>query len=144
VRIEIVEGSGTGSVATTDPLGSYYLFGTFSNTITVQASKKGYATSTMHLAITNYGQRADLSFTLDLSAPSVDITGDYTLTVSADPSCSGLPDVARARNYGLSIVPITMLAGGPHQYQGILSGAAFDQLSFSNQLHINVRTIGAP
>src|SRR5262249_20803676 len=105
VRVEVVDGPGTGAVATTGPLGTYNRSGTFSDTLTVQASKDGYATSTTRLPITNDGGRAYLSFALDPSAPSADISGDYTLTVTADSSCMGLPEAARVRTYVLSLVP---------------------------------------
>src|SRR5215467_9001477 len=73
VRIEVVDGAGTDAVATSDRSGAFSLSGTFSNTITVQAVKDAYKTYLTHYTITQLGRY--LSITLDLDAPSVDITG---------------------------------------------------------------------
>jgi len=38
-------------------------------------------------------------------APRLDLAGDFTMTVAADPACTGLPDELRTRSYQVSIVP---------------------------------------
>ena len=50
-------------------------------------------------------------FFLDVLAVPVSIAGDYTLTFIADPSCTTLPDEARARTYATTITP------APHRPQ---------------------------
>jgi len=44
-------------------------------------------------------------FALDALGEAVDVSGDYTLTLTADSGCPDLPDEARSRTYNASIVP---------------------------------------
>jgi hypothetical protein len=75
-----------------------------------------------------------LVFRLESTAPSVDPTGEYTLTVIADSSCTAFPDDAGRRTYKLTIgrhprSPLPLL------YQGTLSGATFYQ---SNEFRFDI------
>jgi hypothetical protein len=61
------------------------------------------------------------NLSLQPDGPPANIAGEYTLTVTADRSCSTLPDEVRTRTYSATIVP----GGRPTAFQGRVSGARF-------------------
>lgn len=113
---------------------AYALPGGFSGTITVRASKDGYISVTKSYQ-TAYPGWQDLSFSLELSTPSVNIAGNYTLTLTADNACTELPEPARSRTYAAAIVPSPTL---PNQYEAVLSGATFYPSALNDRLGIGV------
>jgi len=107
----------------TDDRGQFKMSGPFSGTLTVLASKDGYLSLTQNTQVTSGPTGAlSLVFRLDPTGPSVDITGEYNLTLIADARCTALPAVARSRTYKLAIAPNTQ---SPLLYTGVLSGATF-------------------
>jgi hypothetical protein len=70
------------------------------------------------------GGRQSVAITLNLSTSSVDLTGNYDITFTADTSCRALPDAARVRTYSVTI-SLSSGAPTPNQYQGVLTGARF-------------------
>jgi hypothetical protein len=110
-----------GASALTDPTGRFELPGAFSGNITVRASKADYIPVTKPYETRFAGAQA-LHFSLELSRSSANITGDYTATFRADPSCTQLPEATRARTY---IAIITPRATTPTTYDVVLSGARF-------------------
>jgi hypothetical protein len=119
VRVEVVDGPSAGVFATTDTAGHYELPGV-SQPFTVRATKDGYAPFTTTRS-KEYGPLY-LWIVLALSTPSVNLAGDYTLTLTADTACSGLPDVARSRTYTVSM---TSMPNTPENYRAVLGGATF-------------------
>jgi hypothetical protein len=120
VRVEVVDGLSAGVFATTNTVGHYEL-PWVSEPFTVRATKEGYAPFTT----TRSMQYSPLSIwiVLALSTPSVNLTGDYTLTLTADTACSGnLPDAARSRIYTVSM---TSIPNTPENYRAVLGGATF-------------------
>jgi hypothetical protein len=111
VRVEVVDGPRAGTLATTDNSGRFSMPGPFSaGSITLAASKDGYVRSTQSLTLKEWP--AGVTFWLELTTPSVNITGEYTLTLTADSTCTpptwespgwGLPDVAQTRAYTATI-----------------------------------------
>jgi hypothetical protein len=120
VRVEVVDGPSAGVFATTNTAGRYELPGVFSEPFTVRATKEGYAPFTTTLSM-RYSP-VSISIVLALSTPSVNIAGDYTLTLTADTACSGLPDAARSRSYAVSM---TSMPNTPANYRAVLAGATF-------------------
>jgi hypothetical protein len=118
VRVEVVDGPSTGVLATTNAAGQYELPGVL-EPFTVRATKDGYAPFTTTRSV---GSIPFFSIVLALNTPSVNIAGDYTLTLTADPACSGLPDAARSRTYPVSM---TSLPNTPDNYRAVLGGAMF-------------------
>jgi Carboxypeptidase regulatory-like domain len=119
VRVEIVEGSQAGAFAITESNGGFTIPGPFSGAISVRASKEGYVTATQQIQILNHG----VNFYLDTTSPSVDMTGQYSLTLVADSTCTAIPDVARKRTYQMAVAHHPRL--WPSEYEGVLSGATF-------------------
>jgi hypothetical protein len=116
-RVEIIAGDRSGIFETTDANGRFRMPGTFTGTVTVRASKDGYKAESSTLPPTVPFPRVlvappppnNLNFSMSLSlepeSPPVNIAGEYTLTITADRSCSALPDEARTRTYRAEILP---------------------------------------
>ena len=119
VRVEVVDGLSAGVFATTNTVGHYELPGV-SEPFTVRATKDGYAPFTTTRS-TGYSPLS-IYIVLALSTPSVNLAGDYTLTLTADTACSGLPDAARSRSYTVSM---TSRPNTPENYRAVLGGATF-------------------
>jgi hypothetical protein len=119
VRVEVVDGPSAGIFATTNPVGHYEL-PAVSEPLTIRATKDGYAPFTTTRSIGD--SPLSIYIVLALSTPSVSMAGDYTLTLTADTACSGLPDAARSRTYTVSM---TSLPNTPENYRAFLSGATF-------------------
>ena len=103
VIIEVVGGPRNGANATTDPSGRYAFSGTFTSTVSLRASKDGYVPVVKSATASVTSGPQDLSFSLEQIASSANIAGEYTLTLSADASCTDLPAVARTRSYPATI-----------------------------------------
>ena len=97
VRVEVMDGPRRGVFALTDSSGNYALPGVFSGSVTLRASKAGY------LAVTQTffgGHAGENIFGFRLQTPSsVNLLGNYTLTVTVDPACAAFPLEARSRTY---------------------------------------------
>jgi Carboxypeptidase regulatory-like domain len=121
VRIQVVEGSQVGVSTLTDASGRFELPGTFTGVVVVQAEKAGYFSMTRRTGPGPYvGGRQGLFFDMALDAPSVNLTGDWNLTLQADGSCAAVPDVLRTRTYTASVAPSSFKS---QNYVALLSGA---------------------
>jgi Carboxypeptidase regulatory-like domain len=123
VRIQVVEGTQVGVSMMTDASGRFELPGTFTGVVVVRAEKAGYVSMTRRTEPGPYvGGRQTLFFDMELDAPSVNLTGDWNLTLQADGSCAAVPDGLRTRTYTASLAPSLFR---PQNYVGLLSGAEF-------------------
>ena len=129
-RVEIVAGDRAGTFETSDRTGRFRMPGTFTGTVTIAASKDGYHQESMTLPHPQMMRRLpsppeNLNLWTNLSlqpdAPVANIAGEYTLTITADRSCSALPDEVRTRTYRATIAA----TGRPTAFQGRLSDARF-------------------
>jgi hypothetical protein len=132
-RVEVVEGPGLGVCAVTNASGNYALPGVYTKAITVRASKPGYGTHTTTVSPTEFWPSSEFKRFFTLDSPSVDLTGDYTLTVTADPKCSEFPPAAQSRTYQATMTPVE---DGANRYFIVLSGARF--YSFYNRIYARV------
>jgi hypothetical protein len=117
VRVEVVSGPNAGLVATTDQNGRFLLPGTFTSVITVTAFADGYVPETRTMPPVFPPGRPlptpapgevigfDMGFQLAPAGPSANLAGVYTLTLTADRTCTNLPDRARTRTYTATITP---------------------------------------
>jgi hypothetical protein len=123
VRIQVVEGSQVGVSTMTDASGRFELPGTFTGVVVVQAEKAGYVSMTRRTRSGPYvGGRQTLFFDMALDAPSVNLTGDWNMTLQAEASCAAVPELLRTRTYTASLAPSLLR---PQNYVGLLSGAEF-------------------
>ena len=100
VRIAIV---GTGLSTVTGDDGRFELMGGMGIPTTVLVTKEGYAAETHTVIWLPDPTRDNLVVSL-AARNSVDISGEYTMTLSADSACADLPGEARSRTYTASIV----------------------------------------
>ena len=121
--VRVVNGPRAGTTAMTDDAGRFSMPGTFTQSaITVVASKEGYSPETWNFPPP--GRRVEgghwgFSFRLEPLAPSANLAGEYTLTLTANEACTRLPEEARTRTYTATIVP----GSRPTTFIGRLSDA---------------------
>src|SRR5262249_11938595 len=124
--VEVLDGPQTGMSTIVDAEGSFSLSGTFDDATRFRAAKEGHLTTTqVSRTVPNAGRYLD--FHLEVSAPPVNMAGDYTLTFIADSACVGLPDDMRTRTYAATITPShpTNIPTANTNFQVSLSGASF-------------------
>ena len=109
-KVEVMTGSRIGTVATTDDAGRFSIPGTFIGTVTVIASKDGYVPEARTVPFlsrlppgTTGAGSWEVAFSLEPVGPPVNITGQYTVTLTADSACH-IPQEARTRTYTSTIV----------------------------------------
>ena len=124
-RLEVVDGSRAGLSTTTDSAGRFVLNGPFGSPTTVRASREGYQARTITWTCPQNvcnNLPPVLSFVLASATPSADLTGNYTVTVSADLACVDLPPAARNRTFAAAIA---LYEGVNWNYRAELTGATF-------------------
>ena len=102
VHIGVAEGSRVGVSAVSDGAGHYELPGTFTGSLVLRAEKPGYAPVTIgHQPPPFSGSsRRDIYLT---NPETPDVTGDWSVTLIANGSCTEIPEAIRTRFYGGSI-----------------------------------------
>ena len=98
-RVEIADGLRAGASTTTDSVGTFRLDGTFDTGTRVRASMGGYVAADSAVAC----PLCTLVFRLRPERPSIDMTGQYTLTLAADPTCHDLPGPLVSRNFTATV-----------------------------------------
>ena len=112
--VDVIGGTGTGLSTVTDAYGRYRLYGVAAN-VQIRASKDDYAPANGSLFVASH-----LSLNLAIvPVRQTDITGEYVLVITADSSCTSLPDDARQRRYTARITQT-----GP-RFRVVLSDAVF-------------------
>ena len=122
-RVEVVDDRGAATVTTTDGHGHFSLPGPFTGTVRVTASHDGHLSQTKTYALPDQartGAQGRVTFGLEAPGSSAQIVGNFTVTLTADASCTGLPDEGRARGYSTTITGDVR-----NGFAGRLSGARF-------------------
>jgi Carboxypeptidase regulatory-like domain len=119
-RVEVIDGPRRGVFAMTDASGDYALPGVFSDSVGLRASKAGYVAVTQTFFGGHPGENV---FGFRLQTPtSINLNGDYTLTITVNPACSQFPLEARSRTYQATAAPAP---NSTNSYMLALSGATF-------------------
>lgn len=116
-RVEIIEGAQPGIATVSGAYGRFMLSGVLRDGVRVSASKQGYVTVINEIQIP---RSTDVVWQLESTEASADLAGEYSLTLIADATCAGLPDLARKRTY---VVALTRDSRSPFQYAGTLGAA---------------------
>ncbi len=124
--VEVLDGPQAGTATTSDAAGAFSLTGTFDGTTRFRATKEGYVAATQSFG--SIVTRKAISFALDVLAGSVNISGNYTLTFTADRACADrLPPEVRTRTYAATIAPGSFPSRPANTYfTAALSGAELD------------------
>ena len=102
-RVDVLDGPQAGLSMLSDGAGQFTYSGTFVSSVTFRVSKDGYVSTTGTSRVSAPGGRPWAYVRLALVDAPADIAGDYTLTFTADASCTSLPDDARARTYAVTV-----------------------------------------
>jgi hypothetical protein len=101
--VTVISGIGEGLIAPTDARGYYALYGV-AGQVEMQATRDGYLDRTQQVNVTSHGSQ---SFEMVASRPRIDLSGTYTLTVSAEgtsgPCLPGFPEPLKRRIYTASV-----------------------------------------
>jgi hypothetical protein len=95
VRIAVTNGPSAGMVTTANP---HYTFWGVSGDIEILATKEGYQDTRTRITMTKDPERLDVEL-VPLLFPAANVAGIYTLTVTAAPECSALPEPARVKTF---------------------------------------------
>ena len=114
VRVDVLEGRGAGLFTTRLVNNRYALYGVAGNTL-VRVSGRGYREHNQRLVVTDH---TTIEVEMVPERPRAQISGDYTLTITADPArCGALPGEVRIRRYAAQVTQLgpeilVRLAGG--------------------------------
>jgi hypothetical protein len=101
--VTVISGVGEGLISPTDASGYYALYGV-AGQVQVQATRDGYLDSSQQVNVTSHGSH---SFEMVASRPRIDLSGTYTLTISAEgtsgPCLPGLPEPLKRRIYTATV-----------------------------------------
>ncbi len=102
-KVEVLDGPQAGLSMLSDGGGQFTYTGTFTSSVTLRVSKDGYVSATGTSRVSAPGGRPWAYVRLEPVAAHANIAGDYTVTFTADASCTSLPAEARSRTYAATI-----------------------------------------
>ena len=114
IRVEVLEGRGAGLFTTRLVNGRYALYGVAGDAV-VRVSGRGYRDHIQRVAVTDH---TTIEVEMVPERPRAMISGDYTLTITANPTrCGALPAELRVRRYTARVTQLgpeilVTLAGG--------------------------------
>ena len=112
-----VTGPTAGPSVNTDGEGRYRLYGAPPGNVQMRVTKEGYQPNYSNVVVSDHQTQ---NFPLTLTTSRADVTGTYTLTITADASCSAtLPPETRSRTYAAVVTQL-----GP-QLDVTLTGPTF-------------------
>lgn len=119
-RVEVIDGLRRGVFVLTDASGNYALPGMFSGPVTLRASKAGYLAVAQAFFGGHPGENT-FGFRLQTTT-SVNLLGNYTVSITVDPACAAFPLETRSRTYQATATPAP---NSTNSYLLVLSGATF-------------------
>jgi hypothetical protein len=104
-KVEMLDGPQAGASTLTDAEGVFRFSGHFTSDITLRASFEGFASSAKTLILANgTGSEGLIGFTLQPNQPGLQLSlGLYDLTISADGSCTDVPEDLRTVTFTVII-----------------------------------------
>jgi hypothetical protein len=151
--VEVLDGPSAGTTAIADGTGLFAIRGDFDENTHFRATKAGHADGVAKMGPICAGCHPNFWMYFYLAVPDAPaaLTGDFTLTITADATCAGLPEHARQRTYSVHIAPAASqptaqitsftgtIAGGQvtgRTYDGIWFALAGNYIEFwSGDLH---------
>lgn len=109
VRIEVVSGPQTGTATFSDESGNFVIEPKLSATSQIRASKPGYIESVQFVG--GAGPTVELKFVLSSANAPLDWRGNYDVTLTADATCTELPEIARRRTYAATVGARVVFSG---------------------------------
>ena len=132
VHIGVAAGSRVGVSAVSDGAGHYELPGTFTGAQVLRAEKPGFAPVTiLHHSSVSGPSRRDIYLT---NPETADVSGDWTVTLIANSSCTEIPEAIRTRSYRGSI---RLENYPPHHFDSKLQSDALTS-NWSNNISVSV------
>ena len=135
--VEVLDGPQAGTSTRAGANGEFSFPGTFDNATRFQASMPDHVAATRTVSLR---PRRWIAFELPPLVPPVDMSGEYTLTITADPVCAELPPDARTRTYAASARSIPAYSGT--YFDVTLSGAVVIRCFRSQRASVDGRRRG--
>jgi hypothetical protein len=129
--VTVVNGPQAGTSMTTNAEGRFTYSQVVTSAVTFRASKEGYLAGEAASRTSAPGGTPWVYIQLEAVASPVNIEGDYTLTLTADSTCVGIPSELRTRTYAVTIEPRSAPPARP--------GTAFTLLALGSPLLDNYR-----
>ena len=108
-RVEALDGASAGATGTADGNGLVTVNGTFTSETHFRATHAGHESVTQRwscsVAVCGGNARPWLNFQLRPDSPAIDLAGEYTLTITAGPSCGEIPNESRSRSHQATLSP---------------------------------------
>ena len=108
-RLEVLDGASAGTTGVADGNGVVTVNGTFTSETHFRATHNGHESVTQRwsCSVPVCGGNAQpwLNFQLRPDSPAIDLAGEYTLTITAGPSCSEIPHESRSRSHQVTLSP---------------------------------------
>lgn len=129
-RVTVLDGPQRGVTVFTDGQGSFQFEPVFRSGFNVRASKAGYRDHAIWIP----GPETPARFRLDSINAALNISGNYTLTFTADTACTSIPGYARRRSYEAAVsytggTILVSLGGGG--YGGAAGGGYFNNVLYA-------------
>lgn len=124
-RVEVLNGPQAGKVAVTTHLGEFSVSGAFDDTTRFRATMDGHreATAALPPSCAACIPHWWIHFSLQAVAPPADLTGPYTVTLTADSACASLPEQARSRTIDVTVTRLADSDGVPASRFTVTGGA---------------------
>ena len=124
-RVEVLNGPQAGKVAVTTHEGEFSISGAFDGTTRFRATMEGHreATGAFPPACDACNPHWWIHFSLEAVAPHADLTGAYTMTITADSTCASLPEPARSRTLDVTVTPLADSEWAPDSRFTVTGGA---------------------
>jgi hypothetical protein len=119
--VEVTAGSSAGITTTTNERGRFSLPEKIAVPFTLRITGDGFLPATKVLDREVRGTGVDFWIELTANGPMVNMTGTYTVTLTAADACTNLPFQARARTYTMTIQSLPK----PTDFRVALSDARF-------------------
>src|SRR5262245_46266110 len=129
--VEVLTGVDASLSTTANAEGHFFLAGRFDATTVFRAFVNGHDSVTETPRFSSPGGQPWIIFWLEPLGGAVNIAGDYTLTLTADDACVGLPDEVRTRSYTatVALTPVAHIPKDTH-FSVTVHGTASGPQSF--------------
>jgi Carboxypeptidase regulatory-like domain len=136
-RVEVLDGPQAGASTLTDTRGAFRFAAVFAAGTRFRATKEGHVMATETWAVNC--PSCGITLRLASDRASIDMTGQYTLTLAADNTCTEPTGDLRSRTYAATVVPLELPDLPAHTAFAVTLG---DPSVLAEYNHFSIHTAG--